>query len=143
MAVDDDGGRRTGDMSNLQPQEYLHRRQPLYHVQESIEAFISRSWFSRTWVRQEVFAARDIVLQLGHYQSTLDDLLERIASFCKAGDEHPAFFLVNHSPQNSDLNPHLLHLIGHLAASKKDMVTRQDEQAEEDENTDLATFGTI
>jgi hypothetical protein len=143
MAVDADGGRQIDDMSNLEPQEHLHRRQPLYHEQESIEAFISRSWFSRTWVRQEVFAARDIVLQLGHYQITLDDLLERITSFCKAGDEHPALFLVNRSPQNSDLNPRLLHLVGHLAASQRDLVTRQDEIAEEEENTELATLGTI
>ena len=35
--------------------------------EEPLAAFCSRSWFSRTWVRQEVFAARQIMLQCGRH----------------------------------------------------------------------------
>ena len=38
----------------------------------ALRHLINSPWFSRTWVRQEVFAARDLVLQCGHVQTRLE-----------------------------------------------------------------------
>jgi hypothetical protein len=142
-AMDEQHGRLTDQMNSFDDVDSASLQQPRSHERASVETFISRSWFSRTWVRQEVFAAREIIVQLGHYQTNLYDLIHQIASFCGAGDEHPALFLISYSARNGDLDSHLVHAVGHVAASQKDMVTRQDEHAEEDENMHLNTLGTI
>jgi hypothetical protein len=40
-------------------------------MQGLVRAYLQRPWFKRTWIRQEVFAAKDMVLQAGRHRTSL------------------------------------------------------------------------
>jgi hypothetical protein len=48
--------------------------QSLEEVIESLEALLQRPWFRRSWIRQEIAAARRVVVKCGHGQITWTEL---------------------------------------------------------------------
>jgi hypothetical protein len=52
-------------------------------IQMALGKELRRTWFRRTWVRQEVFAAKDMTVQIGYYQhdfSSFASLIQRLDS---------------------------------------------------------------
>lgn len=50
-------------------------------IQQLLEAFrghLSSDWFVRTWVRQEVFAAKQMVVQFGHYRVNFEHFVQQV-----------------------------------------------------------------
>jgi hypothetical protein len=67
----------------------------LYRLLEGIEDVFRRSWFRRTWVKQEIYAAKQITTHYGHcaftgdfvrvWMASLQSLIERKASLLERG----------------------------------------------------------
>jgi hypothetical protein len=64
---------------------------PLLHT--AVDKELKRTWFRRTWVRQEVFAAKNMTVQIGHHQHDFNSFaswVERLdtAHSARLGLEH-------------------------------------------------------
>ena len=55
----------------------------LREIASAASQVLASTWFKRTWIRQEVYAARKLTLQSGHLQSDFSDFLGTLARFGK------------------------------------------------------------
>ena len=55
-----------------------HQQMQHIHIGTSgtLDRLLKRPWFSGTWIRQEVYAARVLILQIGHIALAFEDFLQ-------------------------------------------------------------------